>query len=67
MKIDSFTKLLLALIALGLFANALSPLLRPKPVRAANSTTCKGTLKANAWGGTEASIGGYDVDVTCSE
>jgi len=35
--------------------------------RAAGSIKCSGELKANAWGGTEASIGGYKIDIRCSE
>jgi hypothetical protein len=68
MKADRTTKVLLALIALGLWLNALAPMFRtPRVVRAADKLTCKGELKANAWGGTSATIGGYDVDVTCRE
>jgi hypothetical protein len=67
MKVDGSTKLLLVLIALGLWANALAPLFRPKTVRASSSATCTGTLKANAWGGEKASIGGYNVDISCTD
>ena len=67
MKPDRTTKVLLLLIAVGLWVSALAPLLRPKTIRAASSTTCTGTLKANAWGGGTANIGGYDVDVSCTE
>jgi hypothetical protein len=63
--IDRCTKILLVLIALGLFANAIAPFGRPLPVRAADSFKCEGELKANAWGGTEATIGGYKVDLSC--
>jgi hypothetical protein len=65
MKTDRLMKLLLTLIALGLWANALAPLFRSTTVRASDSTHCTGTLKANAWGGEKATIGGYAVDVTC--
>jgi hypothetical protein len=65
MTIDRTTKLLLLLIGLGLVANILVPLLRPSRISAASSFACKGELKANAWGGTTATIGGYNVDVTC--
>jgi hypothetical protein len=68
MKTDRTTKLLLAIIALGLWLNAMAPVFRTQRiVRAADKLTCKGELKANAWGGTAATIGGYDVDVTCHE
>jgi hypothetical protein len=63
--IDKSTKILLAAIALGLFANAIAPLARPVRVRAAESFTCDGALKANAWGGVEATIGGYKVELSC--
>ncbi len=68
MRTDRTTKLLLALIAVGLWLNAVALLFHPvRAVRASGKITCDGKLKANAWGGTEASIGGYDVDVTCQE
>jgi hypothetical protein len=67
MRTDRVTKLLLTLIALGLWANALAPAFRSTTVRASSSTHCTGTLKANAWGGEKATIGGYDVDVSCDE
>jgi hypothetical protein len=63
---DRTTKILLVVIALGLFANALALLLRPAPASAQNSFSCTGELRANAWGGTTASIGGYGVDVKCN-
>ena len=59
------TQIILAAIALGLFVNALTPLLRPAPVAAADSFSCSGKLKANAWGGTTANIGGYEVELDC--
>ncbi|MBZ5634480.1 MAG: hypothetical protein LAO55_15260 [Acidobacteriia bacterium] len=62
---DKTTKLLLLAIALGLLANMLVAIFRPVPVKAASTLTCKGEIKANAWGGTTASIGGYEVDVKC--
>lgn len=65
MKTDTATKIILGAIALGLFANALEPLLRPLPVKAGSSFSCTGTLTANAWGGTTSSIGGYGVKVDC--
>jgi hypothetical protein len=63
--IDRTTKLLLLVIALGLFANAVALLIRPQQAHAAGSLSCTGEIKANAWGGTTASIGGYNVDVKC--
>lgn len=58
---DRTTKLLLALIALGLFANALMPLLRPTPARAAQTFACDGTMKPNVLG----SDYGSDISVRC--
>ncbi len=67
MKLDRTTKLLLVLIALGLWANALSPLFRPARIVHASATwKCDGKLKASAFGAKEFP-GGYDVDVTCRE
>jgi hypothetical protein len=67
MKPDKTTKMLLVLIALGLWFNALAPMFRSaRVVRAAEKITCDGKLKASAFGAT-AFPGGYDVDVTCHE
>jgi hypothetical protein len=64
--IDRTTKIILMIIALGLLANALTPLLRPIPVAAQNSPfACTGTFKVNPWGTTATSIGGYDIDLKC--
>jgi hypothetical protein len=62
---DRTTKLLLLLIALAIFANTVVSLTRPVRARAADSFSCDGTLKANAYGGTQATIGGYKVDIDC--
>jgi len=65
---DKTSKTILAAIALGLLANALTPLLRPPAARAAEPLqrwTCSGKLTANQWGGNNPSIGGYNVDVDC--
>jgi hypothetical protein len=49
---DKTTKLLLGVIALGLWLNAIIRLLRPgKTAKASGSFKCMGDLKANAWGG----------------
>ena len=63
--IDRTTKMLLALIVLGLFANAAVPFLHPHAVKAGSDLTCSGALKANAYGGTEATIGGYELHLSC--
>ncbi len=65
--IDRTTKILLTVIALGLFANVVTPLLHPRTVEAESGLTCNGELKAHAWGGTEASIGGYSLKLTCEK
>jgi hypothetical protein len=62
---DKTSKLILAAIAVGLFANAISPLLHPARVSAQSSFKCSGELKANAWGGIESMIGGYAVELSC--
>ena len=64
MRVDFYTKVILTIIAVCLLALTL----RGAPLDAGtprHSMTCTGELKANAWGGAEASIGGYKVDVTC--
>ena len=63
--VDLTTKIILIAIALGLWLNLAKPILTPPSARAAESYTCKGELKANAWGGTKESIGGYNVDLKC--
>lgn len=62
---DKTIKLLLLLIALAIFCNAIALLIHPAHTSAMESFTCDGTLKANAYGGTEATIGGYNVDLRC--
>jgi hypothetical protein len=67
MRTDRTTKVLLALIAIGLWLNAMVPLFHPiRAVRASSKFTCGGKLKASAFGATQFP-GGYDVDVTCEE
>ncbi len=64
MSVDWYTKTILGIIAIALLAIALRPQVRE--AWAENSVTrCTGEMKANAWGGTEASIGGYEIEVTC--
>jgi len=67
MTTDRTTKLLLALIAAGLFLNASIQLWTPASVQAQLSVppTCTGELKANAWGGIKETIGGYDITLKC--
>lgn len=67
MKTDKVTKVLLALIALGLWLNTLAPLFHPaRVVKAAEPLSCNGTVKVNAFGATEAIVGGYAVSLTCN-
>jgi hypothetical protein len=64
MKTDLYVKVVLTVIAACLIAltvNSFTPALRA----ASGSTTCKGELKANAWGGTAATLGGYEVKLEC--
>jgi hypothetical protein len=63
--VDLTTKGILIVIALGIWLNLAKPILSPPTVRAAESYTCKGELKANAWGGIKETIGGYKVELTC--
>jgi hypothetical protein len=65
--IDKTTKIVLVLLALGLWLNAVAPLLRPRKVSAESPFKCTGDIKVNAWGATAASIGGYNVTLNCSE
>lgn len=65
MKIDLYVKALLTIIAACLIALVFRSGSALTVAHAASSTTCKGELKANPWGGTEASIGGYKVELTC--
>lgn len=60
---DKTTKTLLALIALGLFANAITPFLRPTPVKAVDSFACEGKLDASPLGTTYP--GGYSIKMDC--
>ena len=65
MKLDLYTKVVLTIIASCLIALTVR-LGHLEPVaRAQTSFKCTGELKANAWGGTASSIGGYKVDVNC--
>ena len=65
MRVDLYTKIVLTLIAASLFAISLQggPLRAERPREV--SLSCDGELKANAYGGAEAMVGGYRIDVTC--
>lgn len=61
--IDRSTKLLLAAIALGLLANAVTPILRPAPVAAQGPTSCNGDLAPTSTSGDH--VTGWSVSVKC--
>ena len=64
--IDRTTKIILGVIAFGLLANAIAPLLHPIPVAAQKSSfSCSGKINVNAWGTDKPSIGGYNVSLDC--
>ncbi len=70
MRTDKLTKVLLGVIAIALWMIAINPWLRPAPVAAQEKVSfesfkCTGELSANAWGGTEPTIGGYSVELKC--
>lgn len=65
MKTDTYIKFILTIIALCLFALVFGNPPIIKNAVAASVLNCTGEIKANSWGGTEASIGGYKVNVTC--
>ena len=64
MKTDLYIKIVLTIIAACLLAltfNSFTPAVRA----AGRSTTCTGELKANAFGATQPTIGGYKVNLEC--
>ena len=65
MSIDLYTKLVLTVIAAALTVLCLRGLSFVSRASAQSSTHCTGTLTANVYGGTESSLGGYEVDVSC--
>ena len=67
MSTDKLTKVLLGIIAIALWMIVLNPWLRSVPVAAREQVSfeCTGRLKANAWGGIEATLGGYSVNLDC--
>lgn len=62
---DRYTKILLTIIAACLVALVARELPLVAPAHAQSGIRCDGELKANSWGGTEKSLGGYRVDITC--
>ena len=64
MRIDLYTKALLTIIAVSLFALNLRGGLVAESARR-SPVECTGLLKANEWGGVIGTIGGYAIQVTC--
>jgi hypothetical protein len=64
---DRTTKFLLAVIAVALWLDFLAPMFRPAPVKASGNMSCTGAIKVNAFGATATSIGGYNVNLQCTE
>ncbi len=65
MQIDSYTKLMLTIIAGCLLVLAVRSGPWVERAVAQPAISCQGQLKANAHGGTEANLGGYQILVTC--
>lgn len=65
MRPDVYTRALLTFIAICLAVLTLRAASLFPEAKAGTSLKCTGELTANAWGGTEASIGGYRVEITC--
>jgi hypothetical protein len=65
MKSDIYTKVVLTIIAACLLVLTFQRAPFVAEARAANSMTCTGELKANAWGGIKEMIGGYKIQVEC--
>jgi hypothetical protein len=62
---DRYTKIVLTIIAVCLVALVARELTLVEPARALDSLRCDGELRANSWGATEKTIGGYRVEITC--
>jgi hypothetical protein len=67
MKPNLYVNVLLTLIALCLMVLTLRAVPLIPPAAASAPLKCTGQLKANAWGGTKPEIGGYTVEIRCSE
>jgi hypothetical protein len=65
MQIDFYTKLVLTIIAGCLLILAFRSGPWVDQAVAQPAISCQGQLKANAHGGTEAKVGGYQILVTC--
>ena len=62
---DLYTKIVLTIIAVCLAALVARELTIVPPAHAQDSLRCDGELRANSWGATEKTLGGYRVDITC--
>ena len=65
MTSDRYTKIVLTIIAACLVVITIRALNAEPTVKAAASMSCTGEIKANAWGGVQATIGGYALKFTC--
>jgi len=65
MKPDSYTKVLLTIIAVCLVVLTLSVLNVEPVARAQSPFRCSGEAKANAFGGIESLTGGYEISLRC--
>jgi hypothetical protein len=61
---DTYTKIILTVIAICLIFLAVQG---QAVVRAKSSLSCTGELNANAWGGVEATLGGYTISLRCDD
>jgi hypothetical protein len=66
MKPDIYLKTVLTVIAICLIVTTVKSVPLISTAKAEGSTHCSGELSANPSGGTEPSIGGYQVDITCN-
>jgi hypothetical protein len=65
MQMDLYTKLILTVIAACLLALVLRDGIGVSPLAAQHAITCHGQMTANEHGGTRASVGGYQFEVSC--
>lgn len=65
MHIDYYTKLMLTFLGGCLLMIVFRSDSWVDKAVAQAAITCKGELKANAHGGTEANVGGYQIQVSC--
>lgn len=66
MKSDLYLKTILTIIAICLTVTTVKALPLIADAKAAGYAHCTGKLTANMNGGTTATLGGYEIDVTCN-